>query len=487
MKTDYDVIILGSGPAGFSCAMQSSKFGKKVLIVEANEDFLGGTWINTGTVPSKALRETARIIKRFQKQFPSEDKIKPYQKYKMEDLLKYKANILKSKNSKVEHDLVKNEVDTIRGFGYIKSNSEVEVTNSAGEKKLFTTKNILIATGSRPVKPTNFTVDGKKILGYSSILNLTHIPHRLVIVGSGVNALEYSTTFASLGSRVSILSDQNEFLPFLDHEIKEQLNIILEKLKIETTTNVKNVEVIDNSLRNTTEVKYQIEGDKESRRSYVIETEHILYLGGKIPNTDAIGIKKLKVDTTEDGHLLVDSDYHTNIANIYAAGDVIGFPALASASFAQGRIAACHMFGVKTESSLYQIPFAIYSIPEIANIGFTEHEARDKGFNVNVGRAYYNSITQGDVSNQQDGMLKLVFDNDSYKLLGIHIIGERASDLIHLGQAVMCLGGDIFYFIDHVLNYPTYSEAYRIAAFNGINRVHEAGVKYKKILKRKTN
>ena len=173
----------------------------------------------------------------------------------------------------------------------------------------------------------------------------------------------------------------------------------------------------------------------------------------------------------------------TSTSNIYAAGDIIGFPRLASASFSQGRIAACRMFGIKAQDVPEVIPYGIYSIPEIANVGLTENEAIAQGLNVTVGRAYYKNITQGDISNQQTGLLKIVFDTDSLQLIGIHIIGERASDLIHLGQAVMTLGGDIRYFVNHILNYPTYSEAYRIAAFNGLNRVHKAGIKYKKLLK----
>ncbi len=182
---------------------------------------------------------------------------------------------------------------------------------------------------------------------------------------------------------------------------------------------------------------------------------------------------------------MVDNDYRTTEDNIYAGGDVIGYPSLASASFSEGRIASCRMFGIETLEVPPEIPFAIYSIPEISSIGLTEKEARSRGLDVTVGRAYYSNITQGDISNQQNGLLKMVFDTESLKIYGIHIIGERASDLIHLGQSVISLGGDIRYFINHVLNYPTYSEAYRIAAFNGMNRVYKAGVKYKNILNNK--
>jgi len=482
MSYDYDVIIIGCGPAGFSCAMQSSKFDKKALVIESNEDFLGGTWINTGTVPSKALREGARMIQRFNKQFGSDNNQKPYERFKMADLLAHKMDTLKSKNEKVLHDLQKNEIDVERGHGRIVDEHTVEITYSGGDKKSFTSEFILVSTGSRPVKPTTFEVDHKKILDYVSILNLTHIPHRLVILGGGVNAIEYATTFSALGTRVSILNEQDSFLPFLDHEIRDQLIEILDTTTIEVHNSVSSLEIRENSLRNTTEVKYEItQGD----RAHVVETEHILYLGGKIPNSEDVGLQNLELSTTPEGFVDVDGNYRTEVESVYAAGDVIGFPALASASFSEGRLAACNMFGISALDVEQDIPFGVYSIPEMSNIGLTEKDAVEMGLDVTVGRAYYKNITQADISNQEHGLLKLVFSTDTLKLLGVHIIGERASDLIHVGQAVMSMYGDIRYFIKHVLKYATYSEACRIAAFNGINRVYKAGVKYKKILKNK--
>lgn len=484
MKYDYDVIILGSGPAGFSCAMQSSKFDKKVLVVEANEEHLGGAWINSGTVPSKALRETSRIIQRFQNQFPEEAKEKPYSKYLMGDLLSYKDQILESKNKKVENDLTKNEVDTYRGYGTLIDKHTIEVKNWEGQKKKFTAEYILLATGSTNKPAEGFKVDHNTILDDNSVLSLTHIPRRLVIVGSGINALEYATTFSSLGTRVTILAEVDDFLPFLDADIATELKNVLEKDTIEIVRSAKSISISVNDLRGSVEVKHQIKNDPEKGRDYVLETEHVLYLGQKLPNTNGLGLKEVGVETDKEGFIKTDSTFKTSVDNIFAAGDAAGFPRLASASFSQGRIASCEMFASDNRLEMpEQIPFAIYSIPEISNIGLTQKEATKRGYNVAVGRAFYKNITQGDVSNQQTGLLKIVFDQDTFKILGIHIIGERASDLIHLGQAVMNLGGDIRYFIDHVLNYPTYSEAYRIAAFNGINFVHKAGVKYKKILK----
>lgn len=484
MKYDYDVIIIGSGPAGFSCAMQSSKFDKKVLVIEANEDSFGGTWINSGTIPSKALRETARIIQRFQSQFQDLTHEKAYQHHKMEELLKYKNETLQSKNSKVENDFDKNEIDTVRGYGILKDAHTVDVQTNEGDNETYTAEFIFASPGSKPVKPKGFDIDHNKVLDYTSVLNLTHIPRKILVIGSGVQALEYATTFSNLGSRVSILNEADTFLPFLDNEITEQLTEILKKQQIEVFSDAENIEIVSNSLRNTTEVRYNLRNDNEGNRTRVIETEHVLYLGGKTPNTDGMGLDNAGVELDDEGYIVVDKDYQsTSVDNIFAGGDVIGYPALASASFSEGRLASCRMFGIEALDVPPEIPFAIYSIPEISSIGLTEKEAKSRGYDVTVGRAYYKNITQGDISNQQDGLLKLVFETENLKLVGIHIIGERASDLIHLGQAVMSLGGDVRYFINHVLNYPTYSEAYRIAAFNGMNRVYKAGVKYKKLLK----
>ena len=480
MKFDYDVIIIGSGPAGFSCAMQSSKFDKNVLIVEANTNHLGGTWINTGTVPSKSLREAAKLINRFHSQFADRDGRKPYEKFRMEDLLQYKESILESKNQKVKNDIIKNEIETARGWGKIVDDHTVEVTNQLGESTSYTTENILISTGSSPKEPESFDIDHTHVLDYESVLKLTHIPRRLTIVGAGIISFEYATIFAALGTRVTILTEDTDVLPFLDHEIKEELHKALIRRNIQLVTDVSIDHVSVNKLRTCTEVGYK--KNSGDSRLQVTETEHILYVGGNEPNLKNIGIENVDLNVTNDGYLDVDDKFQTNISSIFAAGDVVGYPSLASASFVQGRLASCNMFGSSTEKLKSSIPYGIYSIPEVSAIGLTEEDAQKQGIDVTVGRAYYNNITQADIANIDEGLLKLVFRTDNLQLLGVHIIGEHAPDIIHLGQSVMSNDGDIRYFFQNVLNYPSFSEAYRIAAFNGVNRVYKAGVKYKKIL-----
>ena len=479
MSRDYDVIILGSGPAGFSCAMQTAKFDKKALIIEANEHYLGGTWINTGTVPSKALRETAHNIYKYNTLFDNSDKIKPYERFKMRDVLKYKDRVLATENSQIKDNLIKNEVETALGFGKIIDPHTVEVKKEDGSVEHYTGNYILISTGGRTVPPRDFEIDHKTILDNRSILDLAYIPKRLVIVGTNVQAIEFATIFAALGTNITLLNEQDDYLVFLDREIKQEVETILKQMRISVFNHSKIHEIGPNPLRNCTEIKFE---DKETGDLHVIETEQVLYFGEREPNTSNIGLENVEVTVDDAGFIEVDQHYKTKTDSIFAAGDAIGHPGLASASFSQGRIASCNMFGASGLEMDKSIPFGIYSIPEIASIGYTEREARDQSRDITIGRAYYRNLTKANIAKEPAGMLKLIFETHSLRLLGVHIVGEGACDLIHIGQAVLHYHGDIRYFLDTVHNYPTYSEAYRIAAFNGINRVYKSGVKYKKLL-----
>lgn len=461
--------------------MQSSKFDQQVLVVESHEDYLGGTWINTGTVPSKALREAAKTILEFNDQFGDHESKKPYERFRMADLLQYKQEILEKENKKVKNDFINNKVDVARGFGRLKDEHTVEVETHLGTIETYTADYILLCTGSSPSQPDTFEIEHNKILDYKSILELTHIPRRLVVIGSSVTAFEYATIFAALGTRVTLLNEQEDYLTFLDSEIKDHFQQALDKRGITIKNDVSIQDVEFNALRNNTEVNFK--ANSGDQRLQVIETEHVLYLGGRQPNVEDLNLDKVDVKTDAENFVIVDELYKTNIDSIYAAGDVIGFPRLASASFTQGRMAACNMFDIPTLEMPEQIPYGIYTIPEISNIGLTEQDAEKMGFDVTVGRALFTEIAKADMTNHSDGLLKLVFSTNSLKLLGVHILGDEAANLIHLGQSVMALDGDVRYFIQHVMNYPTLSEAYRIAAFNGVNRINQKGVRYQNILR----
>jgi NAD(P) transhydrogenase len=291
--------------------------------------------------------------------------------------------------------------------------------------------------------------------------------------------MEYATIFAALGTRITVLSSRSDDLYFLDDEIKTAFFKALSN-SVSLKQNIAIEKIGFDSFRNSSEIYFR--DQKEADRLQVIQTEHVLYLGGREPNIAGIGLDATGIKKSDNAVINVNEQGQTSVENIYAAGDVIGFPRLASASLTQGRQAACNMFGIPSLKSPDQIPYGIYTIPEISNIGFTEQQAIDAGIDVTVGRAYFKNIVKADMNNHKEGLLKLVFNTETLKLLGVHIVGDQATNLIHLGQSVIAFNGDVRYFIQHVMNYPTLSEAYRIAAFNGVNRVYKAGVKYRDIL-----
>jgi NAD(P) transhydrogenase len=478
MSKDFDLIILGSGPAGYSSSMQAAKAGKNVLVVEANMEGFGGSWISTGTVPSKALREAAYTIFKYHNLIYGHKKNsqKPYEKYSMSDLLRFKDEVMKKETSSAKNYFIKNEVKTIRGFGKFIDSNTIEIVDSLGINHKYTTEKVLISTGAKPLPPRNFEIDKHVIHDSASILKLDHFPRRLVIVGSGVHAMEFASIFAAMGTIVTVLNEYKTYLGFVDAEIKEELDRSFTDLGILIQNGAHVMGVKSNKLRNKTEVRYSIDGSNQSL--HVIETDQVLYLGSRIPNTDELNLEKVGVDLDGKAFVKVDKDYKTSNPNIYAAGDVVGYPSMASASFTQGRLATCHMFDIPAGEVSTVFPYGIFTLPEIASIGLTEKEAEEQGINVTVGRANYSHLTRAQISSTSNGLLKLVFDTDTLKLLGVHIIGEAASEIIHIGQAVITRGDTIHYFIRNIMNYPTYAQAYQTAAFNGVNRVLKTGVKY---------
>jgi NAD(P) transhydrogenase len=477
MSKDFDLIILGSGPAGYSSSMQAAKAGKNVLVVEANMEGFGGSWINTGTVPSKALREAAFTIYKYHSLIYGH-KIgsqKPYEKYSMKDLLRFKDDVMKKETSSAKNYYIKNEIKTVRGFGKLIDSNTVEIKDSLGVIHTYTTEKVLISTGAKPLPPRNFEIDKVVIHDSASILKLDHFPRRLVIVGSGVHAIEFASIFAAMGTIVTILNEHKTYFNFVDSEIKEELEKSFTDLGILIQNGAHVMGVKSNKLRNKTEVRYSIDGSDQSL--HVIETDQVLYLGSRIPNSDELNLEAVGVEVDGKGFIKVDANYKTNNDSIYAAGDVVGYPSMASASFTQGRLSTCHMFDIPAGEVSSLFPYGIYTLPEIASIGLTEAEAEKQGINVSVGRASYDILTRAQISSTSNGLLKLVFETDTFKLLGVHIIGESASEIIHIGQAVIVRGDTIHYFIRNIMNYPTFAQAYQIAAFNGVNKVLQIGLK----------
>ena len=474
MSNEYDLAIIGSGPAGYSGAVEAARLGKHVLLIEASAERIGGYWVNTGTVPSKAMREAAMIIGRFHGMFGDEKGRKPYERFRMEDLLRYKNRILEARTRKLQQDITDHRIDMLRGTGTLVNENMVEVVDPNGDHRRITADHILLATGSRPSSPRNFSVDHQNILNYESVLDLTHIPRRLVVVGSGVNAFEYATIFGLLGTRVSLLVDAPELLPFLDEDVRSVLESILDRGNVQVRKGARIRHIRNNPLRNCTEVGFSLaeEGGEPLR---ILEVDHVLYGGGYVPNTDKLNLEAVNLRTDEDGYIPVNPFGQTSLESVYAAGDVVGSMNRASVSFIQGRLAATHMFAAAEKESAGEthIPYGIYSIPEIAGIGLTQAEAERLGFDVVTGSAPYSRVTQADISRSEDGLLKLVVERDSLKLLGAHCVGEQAAELVHLAQSLMTLGGDVRYFLRNILNYPTYGEAYQIAAIDVMDRIGE--------------
>lgn len=475
MSYAYDLAIIGSGPAGFSCAVEAARLGRRVLLIEASAERLGGYWVNTGTVPSKAMREAALIIGRFHAMFGDEKGRKPYERFRMEDLLRYKERIMQTRTRKLQQDIADHRIEMIRGYGSLVNDHMVEVVDPNGDHHRISARNILLATGSRPTPPRNFSVDHPNVLSYESVLDLTHIPRRLVVVGSSVNAFEFATIFGLLGTRVSLLVDSPQLLPFLEEEVRGVLETILDRGNVQVRKGVRIRHIRKNPLRNCTEVGFSL-AEESGEPLRILEVDHVLYGGGYVPNTDRLNLESVNLHTDEDGFIPVNGHGQTSLESVYAAGDLVGTHNRAAVSFIQGRLAAAHMFAPRESESSGEthIPYGIYSVPEIAGIGLTQAEAERLGFDVVVGTAPYAKVTQADISRNEDGLLKLVVERESLKLLGAHCVGEQATDLVHLAQLLMSMGGDIRYFTDNILNYPTFSEAYQIAASDVLNRIAEA-------------
>lgn len=472
MSYDFDVIVIGSGPAGYSCSMQAAKYGKRVLVIEASLNEFGGAWINTGTVPSKALREAAYTIYKFHR-FIHSDK-KPYQEYKLTDLLKFKDDVLNHENKSAKNYFIKNDIKTIHGFASLKDEHTVNVETHFGQNQEFTSEFILLATGSKPLPPKKFDLDHDRIRDSVSLLNLDHFPRRLLVIGSGIHAMEYASIFAAMGTIVTILNEHDTYLTLLDDEIRNEFTTCMDDLGIKIINRVQVEKVDFNPLRNKTEVRFL---QSENNQIQVIETDQVLYIGGRIPNTSKLNLGKSSVIKDDEGFIKVDSNYKTSSPSIFAAGDIIGYPGLASASFSQGRLAACSMFDISKGEISATIPYSIYTIPEISSVGLTEKEALDLGHNVTIGRSFYTNLTRAQFSSASRGLLKLVIDTESLELLGVHIIGEAASEIIHIGQGAINHKEKVHYFIRNIMNYPSYAQAYRTAAFNGFNKAQKVDAK----------
>jgi NAD(P) transhydrogenase len=465
MSSVYDLIVIGSGPAGQRAAIYASKLGKKVALVEMRE-VVGGACINTGTIPSKTMREAVLHLSGYNYKSIYGMNYRVKERITMADLAFRVQHVIKTEIDVTEAQLHRNNVEMLVGVAsFVSTNpdeTQVMVTNSKGSS-VYSAKNVLIGTGTKPASSAKVAINGKSIINSDQVLDLVNLPKTLIVVGGGVIGVEYACMFSALGVRVTLIERRPRLLEFADQEIVEALSYHLRDSRVTMRLNeeVESVEEMpDGTVVANLESKKKLQGDA------------LLYAVGRQGNVDELNLANVGVDADSRGRIPVDKDFRTKAPNIFAVGDVIGFPSLASVSMEQGRIAAARAFGDETvlsNPSFY--PYGIYTIPEISFIGKTEEQLTEEDVPYEVGVAYYREIARGQIRGDTTGRLKLIFHRITHAILGVHIIGEGASELLHIGQAVMALGGKLDYFVDTVFNYPTLAECYKVAAFNGLNRV----------------
>ncbi len=460
----YDLIVIGSGPAGEKGAAQAAYFGKTVALVE-RAPVLGGAGVNTGTVPSKTLRESALHISGFrQRGFKSntvEMRIK--NDVTVGEFMYRKNMVVEREWKRIEDNLRRHLVDRYVGTARFESPNRIDVAAPGGASMLLEGNVMLVATGSSPYRPDDVPFDDDVICDSDTILQITKIPRSMAVVGAGVIGCEYASIFAALGVDVHLIDGRTTLLPHIDREIVRVLIGELENRLGVTMHLGSDVDTIE---------RVGGEATLTLKDGTCLVVENVLYAAGRSSNTADLNLAAAGVKTGKRGVILVNEKYQTSTENIYAAGDVIGFPALASTSMEQARVAMVHAFDLKYKTHVASLlPYGIYTIPELSTIGLTEEDCREKGIDCAVGRAFYRANARGQIIGDTKGLIKLVFERNDLKLLGVHIIGENAAELLHIGMMVMQFGGTINAFIESVFNFPTLGEAYKYAAYDGLGNV----------------
>lgn len=462
---DYDLLVIGSGPGGQRAAIQAAKLNKKVAVVE-KKTILGGVCINTGTIPSKTLREAVMHFSGYNEHSLYGASYTVKENITMADLLHRTDHVIQHELDIVRHQLQRNRVELISAeASFVDANTiRLKFVDGRGWRDI-RAANIVIATGTSATRGDHIPFDGKRIFISDDLLQLDALPRTLTVVGAGVIGLEYASIFSALGVRVTIIDKRRRLLPFVDEEIIDSLIYQLNQQRVvmRLGEEVESIEKVNDDQGER--VKISLTSGKQ------VFSEMALYSIGRTGATKYLGIETVNLEIDERGLLKVNEHFQTNVPNIYAVGDVIGFPSLASTSMEQGRLATCHAFGVKTNHAPELFPYGIYTIPEISTVGKNEEELTQAGIPYEVGKAQYREIARGQIIGDQNGLLKLIFHLETRELLGVHIIGEGASELIHIGQAVMAFKGKVDYFIHTVFNYPTLAECYKTAAFDGVNRL----------------
>jgi NAD(P) transhydrogenase len=456
----FDLVVIGSGPAGQRAAIQGAKMGRKVALVERRE-VVGGTCINTGTIPSKTMREAVLHLSGFLYQGIYGVNYRVKDNITFADLSFRVQQVIKNELDVTQAQLFRNGITVLDGSAAFVDPHTVRLQSTRGERTCGS-EAFVIATGTRPSETPTVPINGRTIILSDQVMQMGELPKTLIVVGGGVIGVEYTCMFAALGVRVVLIEKRPRLLEFADGEIVEALCYHLRDHRVTLRLNeeVEAVEALpDGGVTATLKSRKKVSGDA------------LLYAVGRQGNVDELNLPAAGLEADARGRIAVDADYRTAQPHIYAAGDVIGFPSLASVSMEQGRVAAARALGLDLHSNPGTYPYGIYTIPEISFIGRTEEQLTDEDVPYEVGLAYYREIARGQIRGDTTGRLKIIFHRETKALLGIHIIGEGAAELIHIGQVVLTLGGTVDYFVDTVFNYPTLAECYKAAAFNGLNKL----------------
>jgi NAD(P) transhydrogenase len=456
----YDVLVIGTGPAGQKAAVQSAKLGKKVGIIERKQ-VVGGVCINSGTIPSKSLREAVLYLSGFHQRTVYGATYRLKHDITMEDLALRCQHIITEEIHIIQKQMARNQVDLIFGTARFLDAHRVAIDQTHGTVE-HTANYLVIAVGSKPSRPPDVPFDGHSIIDTDEWLTVPSLPTTLIVVGGGVIGSEYASIAATMGIKVMLIDQRPRLLEFADHEIIDVLQVQLAEIGVGLHLNE---QVMHIAPQADGQVVVKLGNGKQ------LDASMVMYSAGRIGATEGLSLETVGIQTDARGRLHVNEHFQTNVAHIYAVGDVIGFPALASTSMQQGRLAACHAFGLPSDVKTQLLPYGIYTIPEISMVGPTEEELIRNQVPYEVGIARYQEIARGKLIGDDIGMLKLLFNKTTRQLLSVHAIGEGATELIHIGQAVMAHGGKIDYFVDNVFNYPTLAECYMVAALAGLNRL----------------
>jgi NAD(P) transhydrogenase len=464
MMYDYDLFVIGSGPGGQRAAVQAAKLGKRVGITEAG-GVVGGVCIAKGTIPSKTLREAALYLSGYKERNVYGDSYSVKENITMADLLRRTDYVIRTETDVVRNQLLRNGIELHAAHASFVDAHTIRLDSPGTQQQQITSDKVIIATGTNAARDTHIPFDGQRIFTSDEMLNLEDLPRAMAVIGGGVIGVEFATIFAILGVRVTLVDARPRLLEFVDTEIIDSLvyNMRRNRVTLRMAEKVTGLETVEGDRGR--HVRIQLKSGKQ------IFADKALYSIGRQGATDGLNLEAAGLNADSRGRISVNKYFQAAVENIYAVGDVIGFPSLASTSGEQGRLSACHAFGAPMESMPELFPYGIYSIPEISMVGKGEEELTKEGVHYEVGKAEYREIARGTIMGDDSGMLKLIFDVESRKLLGVCIIGEGASELIHIGQVVLAMGGTIDYFINTVFNYPTLAECYKTAALDGVNRL----------------